>query len=81
MVGKCAKCQKNCLRMVDYLEPVVRHLKVPNMRKRIGIDNLTVTPVDKNGNGHILVVVNHFPSMYGECRLHVWTKSHVLLLY
>ena len=65
MVTKCANCQKNRRRMVDYLEPIVRHLKVPNLRKRIGIDNLTVTPVDKNGNGHILVIVNHFSK-------HVW---------
>ena len=46
--------------MVDYFGLVVRPLKVPNLRKRIGIDNLTVTPVDKNGDGYILVVVNHF---------------------
>ena len=60
VVARCAGCQKNRLRMLDYLEPVVRHLKVSNMRKCIGMDNLTVTPVDKNGDGHILVVVNHF---------------------
>ena len=34
--------------------------KVPSMRKRIVIDNLTVTPVDKNVDGHILVAVYHF---------------------
>ena len=50
---------------VDYLDPGVRHLKVPNLRKCIGMDKLTVTPVDKNGNGHIFVVVNHFYK-------HVW---------
>ena len=65
MVARCARCQKNWLRMVDYLEPFVRHLMVPNLRKRIGMDNLTVTPVDKNGNMHILMVVNHFSK-------HVW---------
>ena len=56
---------KNRLRMVDYLEPVVRHLKVPYLRKRIGMDNLSITPVDKNGNSHLLVIVNHYAK-------HVW---------
>ena len=65
MVSKCANCQKNRVRMVDYLEPVVRHLKVPHLRKRIGMDNLTITPVDKNGNNHLLVIVNHYSK-------HVW---------
>ena len=59
-VGKCANCQENRLCMADYLEHIVRHFKVPNLRKRIGIDNLAVTQIDKNGYGQILVVVNHF---------------------
>ena len=46
MVSRCAGCQKNRLRMVGYLKPMLRHLKVPNLRKRIDMDNLTVTPVD-----------------------------------
>ena len=41
-------------------ELVVRHLKVPNLKKRIVMDNLIVTPVDMNGNDHILMIVNHF---------------------
>ena len=60
MVAKCAHCQKNRLRMIDYLKPVVCHLKILNLRKRIGIDIFTVTPEDKTGNGHILVVVKAF---------------------
>ena len=48
-----------------YGKPVVRHLKVTNLRKHIGMDNLTVTPVDKNGNSHILVIANNFSK-------HVW---------
>ena len=38
--------------MVNYLEPVVRYLKVLTLRKRIAMDNLTITPVDKNGSSH-----------------------------
>ena len=61
MVGKCAKCQKNRIRMTDYLEPIVRHIKVPYLRKRISIDNLTITPIDKFGNDHLLVVIAESP--------------------
>ena len=46
--------------MVDYLEPVVRYLKLQNLKKHIGMGNLKVTRVDKNGNENIMVVVNHF---------------------
>ena len=63
MIGKCAGYQKHLIRMVDSLEPVFRHLEVPNQRKPIGIDNLTVKPRENNGNGYILVVVNYFSSM------------------
>ena len=31
MVSRCARCQMNRLRMVGYMEPVVRHLKVLNL--------------------------------------------------
>ena len=41
IVSWCAGCQKNWLGIVDYPEPVVRHLKGPNIRKRFGIDKLT----------------------------------------
>ena len=68
MVGKCANCQKNRIRMTDYLEPIVRHIKVPYLRKRISIDNLTITPRDKFGNDHLLVVVAEYPKF-------VWGKA------
>ena len=84
MVSRCAGCLKNRLRIVDYLVPVVRHLKVPNLRKRIGLDNLMVTPVDKNGNNHILVVVNHFSTnVWGmpAARMAEITCATALLVY
>ena len=68
MVGKCANCQENRIRMTDYLEPIVRHIKVPYLCKRISIDNLTVTPRDKYGNDYLLVVVAEYPEF-------VWGKA------
>jgi hypothetical protein len=59
-VSSCAICQKDRLGMQDFVEPVVRHLKPPHARSRVGVDNLTVTPKDDKGNGHLVVVVDHF---------------------
>ena len=65
MVARCGICQKDRLRMTNYIEPVVRHLKPEHARKACGIDNLTVTPKDELGNEHIIVVTCHFTK-------HVW---------
>ena len=46
--------------MVIDIPPLVRHLKPPHMRSRIGVDTLTVTPPDKHDNYLIIVVVEHF---------------------
>jgi hypothetical protein len=54
MVGRCAICQKDRLRMVDYIEPVNRHLKPTHARSRVGVDNLTVTPEDEFGRSHLI---------------------------
>ena len=59
-VAACPTCQKDRLLMSDYLEPVVRHLKPKHRRQRVGVDNLTVTPKDAAGNGHLIVIVDHF---------------------
>jgi RNase H-like domain found in reverse transcriptase len=60
MVASCPTCQKIRLGMVLDIPPLVRHLKPPHMRSRIGVDTLTVTPRDKQGNYLIVVVVEHF---------------------
>ena len=59
MVQSCGICQKTRLGMaeIDTIEPVHRPLKQAYIRKRIGIDTLTVTPVDRNGNKFIYVLV------------------------
>ena len=67
MIMRCPICQKDRLRVMDRIEPVVRHLKPPHARSRVGEDNLTVTPVDANGNGHLVVIVCHFTK-------YVWAK-------
>ena len=59
-IFECAKCQKDRLGMTDYIEPLIRHIKPPHARSRVGVDNLAVTPVDRNGNQHLIVIVCHF---------------------
>lgn len=58
-VGSCAVCQKTRLGMSDALQPIYRTLKSENKRKAVGVDTLTVTPVDKHGNKYIIVIVVH----------------------
>ncbi len=36
------------------------HIKSPHQRSRIGVDRLTVTPADKDGNSTLIVAVDHF---------------------
>jgi hypothetical protein len=58
-VATCPICQKVRLGMVDSLKPIVRHLKPEHKRSVVGVDTLTVTPMDKFGNQYIDVLVNH----------------------
>ena len=59
-ISNCAICQKDRLGMTDGLEPVIRHIKPPHQRSRVGVDRLTVTPPDKQGNTTLIVIVEHF---------------------
>jgi len=59
-ISSCAICQKDRLGMTDGLAPVIRHIKPPHQRSRVGVDRLTVTPADKQGNTTLIVVVEHF---------------------
>ena len=59
-VSTCALCQKDRLGMTEGIEPLVRHIKPPWQRSRIGIDRLTVTPADERGNNTIIVIVEHW---------------------
>ena len=60
MVASCPTCQKIRLNMVSDIKPLIKNLNVPHSRSRIGIDTLTMTPIDENGNSLIIVVVEHF---------------------
>ena len=46
--------------MVSDIEPIIKSLNVEHSRSRIGIDSSTITPIDKNGNTLIIVVVENF---------------------
>jgi hypothetical protein len=59
-VATCAICQKDRLGMVDFIEPVVRHLKPDHRRSVLGVDTLTVTPQDETGCKYVIVATNHF---------------------
>lgn len=58
-VSRCPACQKYRFGLVDTIDPVVKTLKPPHHRSTIGMDTLTVTPIDKHGHKYILVVSNH----------------------
>lgn len=58
-VSSCAICQKDRLGMTDTIQPVYRTLQSGQKRRMVGVDTLTVTPTDKYGNTHVVVVVVH----------------------
>ena len=64
-ISSCPVCQKDRLAMTDVLKPIYRHLKPPHQRTRIGVDRLTVTPPDKDGNDTLIVIVEHFTKHVG----------------
>ena len=64
-VSSCAVCQKDRLGMTDGITPLVRVLKPEHKRSTVGIDTLTITPPDENGNEFVTVIVNHFTKLTG----------------
>ena len=59
-VAECSVCQLYRRGFENYLEEIGTHLKPPHSRARVGFDGLTITPPDKNGNTHLVVIVDHF---------------------
>lgn len=60
MVSLCNVCQKARLRHgYSYPEEILHH-KPPHIRSLVGVDTLTITPTDKNGNNSVIVVVEIF---------------------
>ena len=60
LVRSCPVCQKVRLDFGYVLPEEHLHLKPPHYRSRIGVDTLTITPVDKFGNCCIIITVEHF---------------------
>ena len=60
-VKLCPICQKLRDMRVRGLQPITLNLKPPTYRKRVGIDHMTITPVDKYGNKCAIMIVEHFP--------------------
>ena len=58
--SSCRPCQKIGLNIISDIQPIIKSLDVERSRSRIGIDSLTITPADKNGNTLIIVIVEHF---------------------
>jgi len=54
----CPRCQKDKKVWVKDIQPVVRTVIPDGFRSRLGIDTLTVTPVDEDGNCLAIVIVN-----------------------
>ena len=64
-VSTCPICQKDRIGMTEGIQPLVRHIKPPHQRSRIGVDRLTITPTDKYGNTCAVVIVEHFTKHVG----------------
>ena len=59
-VATCPICQKDRIGMTSGIQPIVRNLRPPHHRSRVGIDRVTITPADEAGNTNCLVVVDLF---------------------
>jgi hypothetical protein len=59
-IMSCPGCQKDRLKMSNNIDSLTRHLKPEHQRSRVGVDRLTVTPVDEQGNCNLIVVVEHY---------------------
>jgi hypothetical protein len=57
LVADCPRCQKDRLVVAGDIQPVTRHLIPEDHRTRLGIDALTITPEDHQGNKCAIVVV------------------------
>ena len=59
-VRECPMCQKMRDTGISGLKPQTLTLKPLTYRKAVGIDHVTVTPVDRNGNKCVILIVEHF---------------------
>jgi hypothetical protein len=59
-VMNCPRCQKDRPGMTNNIQPLTLHLKPPHQRSRIGVDRLTITPADEDGNCNLIVLVEFY---------------------
>jgi len=59
-VRECPMCQKMRDTGISGLKPQTLTLKPLTYRKAVGIDHVTVTPMDRNGNKCVILIVEHF---------------------
>jgi hypothetical protein len=46
--------------MIGQFKPLIKHLKPDHHRRRIGVDQLSMTPADNFGHDTLMVIVDHF---------------------
>ena len=66
-VKECPWCQKMRNTGIKGLPEQILTLKPPTYRRTVGIDHVTVTPADQNGNTCAIMIVehwSHFPQAY-----------------
>ena len=59
-VEECRTCVMYRTGFNTHVEKIYSHLKPQHPRARVGFDGLTITPPDKDGNTHLVVVVDFF---------------------
>ena len=55
---ECGRCQKDKKVWVQDFKPIVRTVIPDTYRSRLGIDTVTITPADEDGNCAAIVIVN-----------------------
>jgi hypothetical protein len=83
-IAECPTCQKDRLLQTNTIAKTIRHLHPDNIRSRIGIDTLTITPPDSKGNKYLIVIVNHFSKFtygYATANKDEETVAGVIFLY
>ena len=58
-VKECPLCQKMRDTGIKGLPEQILTLKPPTYRRTVGVDHVTVTPADQNGNVCAIMVVEH----------------------
>lgn len=83
-IAKCPRCQKDRLHMTGDTTPLRRVLIPAHHRSRIGFDSLTITPVDSDNNGYVIVIVDHktkHSAIYPAARVDAITSATAIFRY